>query len=281
MRKRDEVLKRSRELVHRRRRLRYLVLAVLCVLLCVGFFVVVHLDALTLKSVDVRGVEHVSGEEIEGVVLEELEGSYAFMVPRAHLFFYPKSRIEERVRALSPHIQSVRVRARSTTRLVVTVREREESFVWCALGREGDLEQSCFYTDAEGYAFSSTVGTGGLSYLTIVSTLPGEGPTLGARPLLPLEFVTLTSFIRSLPAEAYQVWIRAGGRREIYMREGYFIIVNASTDLKSALSNVRTALLSEEIVGARSRGEELEYLDVRVREKVFYRFKSGYTGEDD
>lgn len=272
-RKREDILKRSREMERRRYKRRRLVLALSLSVLVGGALIVVNLNTFAIKSILVRGTESFPSGDIELLAREGTRGSYFYLVPRASIFFYPRAQLTSAIQDLSSRIASVRMHVTTKRILVIDVTERAPRYLWCGGGTASSTEtrdkNGCLYLDANGFAFAHAFNAKGLPYpVFIIGT---STPTLERAALGPLTFTPLARFVDTLAPDVERVDVH-DERSEIFTKTGYRLIVNTFTDFGAAQRNLAIMLARPEVREKLSHGEVPEYIDLRVPEKVFYKF---------
>lgn len=263
IRRREEILKRSRQMERHRRSLRQIVLSVLLVILIGASLIAVNLNAFAIKSVLVRGAGNTPSGDIELLARKGITGSYLYLVPRASVFFYPRALLTKSIFALSPRIASVRMHVSAARTLVIDIAERSPRYLWCGTGTD------CLYLDENGFAFAHAFSGNGLPYP--IFSIGSTTPVLEHLALPSSTFLPLSHFVDTLPVKAERIRVE-GERSEITVNGGYRLIVNSYTDFTAARRNLSVTLASQELTGPLSQGKTLQYIDLRVPEKVFYKF---------
>ena len=263
IRRREDILKRSREMRRKRRSIQRIVFVVLLIALIGASLVAVNVSTFAIKSILVRGTTSVPSGDVELLARKDIAGSYFYLVPRASVFFYPHATLLKDISALSPRIASVQMHVSATRILVIDIMERSQRYLWC---REST---DCLYLDDNGFAFAHAFTGKGLPYP--IFDIGSSTPTLERVALPPSTFIPLARFIDTLPSGVTRVRIE-GQRSEISMAAGYRLIVNTYTDFATARKNLAVTLASPELTVPLSRGTTLQYIDLRVPEKVFYKF---------
>ena len=138
VRRREDILKRSREMKSRRRTHRRLALVITFVVFISASLIALNLNAFDIKSILVRGTGSLPSGDIELLAREGMLGSYLYLVPRTNIFFYPHTALLKNIRELSPRIASVRMHVTTTRILVIDITEHAPRYLWC-----GKEEKSC------------------------------------------------------------------------------------------------------------------------------------------
>ncbi len=267
MNRKEAILKRSIELKRRVRAIKFVLSFGAVIFSILAVLIVLNVPALRLSRVTVDGTRTVSEEEISRAVLEVLRGSYIYLVPHSNVFFYPRERVRITTQAVSPRIKDVRLRAYGYKTLVVQVKERTPVALWCTSGM-GSTTPTCVLLDDWGFAFSIAPYTNGSAYL-LFSTSHTK-PVIGSSIMEEGAFAALHTFARSFPIHIVSVVVDAE-RYTLKTREGYDILVNPRIPFDVTRRSVLAALESEALTPSARSGKVLQYLDVRVLGKVFYK----------
>ena len=103
-----------------------------------------------------------------------LRGTYAFVVPRNSIFFFPKEDIRAAILADNPEAGALSISRNSFTSISITATARAKTFVWCGTQVETPYgDGTCFDTDAEGLVFRPA----GVSTSTMVVSVSSSTPT--------------------------------------------------------------------------------------------------------
>lgn len=236
----------------------------------VGAWYILGLPALTVTEIDVSGTDIVPAEEVRQAVQKMLSGRMGFIVPRSNFFAVSGGRVEKELRRQFSEVALAEVNKEFPHRLVIRVEGRKLWGVYCERSPAAET-RSCAYLDGEGTAYDELGNFSGwllpliygssavrLGEPTVPKTALGffeqaktELAALGAH-LLSLAFSTTT------PDE-----VRLG------LAEGWHIRVTFSRPIGEWLGILQAVLEKE--VGARRA--ELDYIDLRLGSKVFYKFK--------
>jgi hypothetical protein len=261
---------RSKNLINRRRN-RRLAKAIFLLITLVAFIFAPSLlsknSYLQIKSVEIKGNQLISKNEIMSVTLGELSGDYLSLYSKANIFLYPKNKIKSEISSRFPRIKEVETELKDQNNLIITVSEREPSALWCEKG-----EEECFLLDEEGFIFDKSPGFSPQVYLTFRGESRGDDP-IGEFVLSKERFTNVSEFLKGMerlnlsPREL----LLEGEDVVVSVSEGAEILFNSTDDVYSTLSNLES-VLNDQKLQLRS-GDELNVsrIDLRFGNKVFYR----------
>ncbi len=150
----------------------------------------------------------------------------------------------------------------------VSITERKTWAIWCK-----DGENNCLLLDKDGLAFEKSIISSGSAVLKILDAR--EEDFLRKNILPPEHFRKVSQMIEKIPkiieSDIVKVYIKKGGETYyLYPKKGFYLIIDAQTDIEKAIENFSLALKSGEI---KERSDTLEYIDLRFQDKVFYKFR--------
>ena len=256
----------------------------------------------SINSIFVTGVQQVSGQVVRQYVETILDdGSYHFL-SRKNTFVYPRGTIEKAVVGFFPRIKSAKVSHASllATSITVTVVERQPFALWCEGANDPDasvgtptLRRGCYLMDDEGFIFAPLE-------VRSHSGLPaGAGPLTGFAPkaasstnmqyLFSGGLASSTSpigqtFVRAhLPGLVAllqllgQAGFEPGGASvdsaqdfSVSLARGFAVKASFGKDVSALAKDLQLVLSSDSL---RGKEAELEYIDLRFGNRVYYKLK--------
>lgn len=262
-----------------KRRRKIIIGKVVAALLCAGglwglVFWLSGLPAITIRDVQIQGAVSVSSTELASTTAQFLKGRYFFTVPKANIFFYPKNAIERNLLQAFPMLERATLRFKNFHTIGITVVERMPRALWCAESESaGKSKENCYVLQDTGLIFAEASSTPA-SFIRFYKTLSAQNP-IGQEYESPIRFRALLQFaddvnalglsvraFRERPDTDVQVEIVGGGR----------LVVGRDADLVAAAANLHT-IVSDPGFGGAEGFKELDYLDLRFGNKIFYRLK--------
>ena len=163
-----------------------------------------------------------------------------------------------------PKILSIEIKKISPDGLKITISEREVSGIWCGA--------NCFYFDEEGVGFEESPRSVGSLILSIVDERK-ETRELGDTVLVMEQaefFRDLKELIDNNFSFAIKNFtIRGNGGIELLTSGGWRILLDRNASAEFQLSNLKY-IFDEEI---KTRQNELEYVDLRLGNRVYYKYR--------
>ncbi|MHB1086631.1 MAG: cell division protein FtsQ/DivIB [Minisyncoccota bacterium] len=265
--------KRSSPLRTKRRRARALVAALAFVataVLAYGVHLISYAPPLSIQKIEVTGVKKIEPTIISSYVDSLLnDGSFHYL-SRRNIFLYPKNVIEQGIIASFPRVKSARAYRPSAIgqNLVIAITEREPFALWCA------AEDDCYALDEEGFVFTTAATTTHGDFATAY-TFTGdiEGAPIGQK-LIPGQLPSVLALLRIFQQETNLVPTRVDilPEQDFWVTVGQDFYVKASfgQEPETLARNLELVLSSEAL---RERIAEIEYVDLRFGNRVYYKMK--------
>lgn len=246
------------------RRLICLVLAVAVAVVVIGIFM--FSDKFQVKRIIVVGNDSVSDERVEEQIDLDKDGTVWGIFPRSNIFFFSTERATARLMEEIVQIRQVKVTRQMPDVLKVYIEEREPALVWMT----GDQR---YYLDLEGVISKEIHGELEFSLPTMRDESNREVQT--KEKLVSKDFVDFAaSLARTFQSETgleyEELSTPAPISREIRVRTkmGWYIYFTSERTLESQYQKL-LLILNKEL--KKGRMEKLEYVDLRIKDKIFYK----------
>ena len=266
--------------VSSRRRLGIL-LGILFLTILTGFIFFARYPKLQLGTIVVSGNQIVSTDDITHAVEQMLHGNYAYVIPHANAFFYPKAKIVANLENSFPRLKNISVYRINHTTLAVTVTERRGYALWCGANTTAiDMTAPCYFTDDTGKIISTAPYYSGNVYPRFFGGNSTDIDPLGKVFIDESQFQNLLSFlsritgfgfrvkaINLLSPNEYNFILDIGKQKTAIIR---FL---PTSDYKTLADNLAVALQKKEFADKIKKNlSNLQYFDLRFTNKVYYKF---------
>jgi hypothetical protein len=272
---RRPLLLRSSKLAQKRRKelgFKFGATLFLIVLLSGALIYLLGRPEVTIQMVTVVGADVIPESEIQSVAEQKLTGRYFFIFPRSSIFLFPRGSIAASVSESFKRIHDVDVLTEGFQEISVHVVEREPFALWC---RKLSLVETCYFLDKNGYVFSEAPNFKGTLYTRYYGGLENVASPIGIQLLTPEIFTQHSLFVDALEQLGMHVEsasLMQSGDRVFRLKSGSEILFSKDQELAVVLANLESALSSD--VFKEKRVEDLEYLDLRFGNRVFYKMKN-------
>ena len=262
----------------RRRKIRALIFfgaLVLAGAIVYGVSVVSYLPRLTIQTIEVGGAKEVSASSISNYVETELSDGSRRILSRSNIFLYPRASLEKAVTDTFPRIRTAAISRPSlfAQTITVVVGEREPYARWC------DGEE-CYLMDDGGFIFATaSTSTDTIRTPYIFTGAAGTStPPIGQR-FLAGRFVGVLALLDRLGQAGWSAEsVSVENERDFEAKvspasgteKGFIVRVSFGNDGETVVKNLQLVLSSDVLRGKES---ELEYVDLRFGNRVYYKLK--------
>lgn len=218
-----------------------------------------------IARITVDGAESAPLEAVERLLEESLMGTFAGLIPRSHIAFFPKRSIEEALRETFPVFSDVSVRRDGLAAIRVSLISRDPHAIWCTGGE-------CHYIDESGFAFAPASAQSDSEYYRIdadaASTTP-LGTTVVEQGRLS-ELISLARDVDRLSPELASLSIGEDGRVTAHLASGTRLLFGQG-DFGEAISRLERTLSEEGLVPRRNGQLLVSYIDLRYGNKIYFK----------
>lgn len=259
------------------RKLKLIAIAVVSVVLIILLGWSLRLEQFQVSNILISGNKVIPQEKIQSIVEDNLSGTYFFLSPKTNIFFYPKSRITKQIEDEFERVKEVSVNFVNLKSIEVKILERTPKSMWCGVKKESAVG-GCYFMDENGYIYAKAPDFGGNVFLKFFgldynSLLLGSESPIGVTIMDVEKFDKFTLFVDTLSEIGYKPISLArvdDHDFELYFNDGMKIIFGNDQDFEILLDNLQSVLDSGELVNR----ENIDYIDLRFGNKVYYKFKN-------
>ena len=240
---------------------------VLFLFILMGLVFVVRLSTFTISEIQVKGLQSVDTQDVINEINSSVGGSYALVLPKKNIFFYPKSKIRDSLLKKFNTFADVQIKTIDTNKLEVTIIEKNAVAVGCK-AEQAIIDKTfldCYFIDANARAFQVVTGEPDQSLDKYVDfNVNTASSTLSSTIMEQLQKVKvdlagknlITQFIKVVDSKSVEFQIVDNGKIKV--------AIPVSDDFISILDTaLGTNLLSN--------SAKFEYIDARFGNKVFFK----------
>lgn len=279
----QDLIARKRVVRKRRRKISLFIFLFVLVGLIGLFFYLANHERLAIKEITIYGNKTLNNESLLVATREVLAGRYLGLIRRDNFLFYPRKELTLALKQKFDKLATLDLTASYDGQLTLFITEREARVLWCL-----ELAAPCVYLDQTGLAFSPAPQFSGPVMLTVLAS---RVATLNSFPLSAGDFAHLLSFATRLPPVlpkslmarpiAYRASLLPEGDLELWLKgvgenlaNPIRLRLNLADDPAQLESSLQSAFgVTNFLEEVRSRRADLEYLDLRFADKVFYKFR--------
>jgi cell division septal protein FtsQ len=248
-------------------------LVLVIVIIALGFSSLLGIDRILIKEVEIEGNSVIFDKEIKEIVHENLSGSYFYLFQKSNFLLFPKEAIKKEILKEFERVEDVDFSIENFEKLTISIKERRPHYLYC-----GDFvkeEEKCFFLDNDGLIYSTSPTFSGNVFIRFYGPINGDNP-VGKVFLPESKFKSLTSFFNSLMQarlEPIRLERLEDDDIEVYLESGGKIIFNLKQDMTKLSEDLNSILEDPAFEQERENISDLEYIDLRFGNKVYYKFR--------
>lgn len=225
------------------------------------------MDFINVKSVEVSSSDLVDGNEIKTRAENIIAGNKFVFFPKTNKFLIPKDEIEQDILKDFPRVDSIDASMNGSV-LMLAILERKPDYLWC----EVQDSSGCYLLDRFGFAFAPAPTYSGPTYLELQSSF-GTEPVIGRSFLPKQDFILLVDFVERVKKQGLKIdhISIAEDSSKLVLGSKTAILFKPKQDLKVLGDNIELILKNTRILAEDSL-DDLEYLDLRFGNKVYYKY---------
>lgn len=234
-----------------------------------------------IGKVQISGIEELDYESVLSEANSYVEGKYLNFIPRNNFFLLVEEGISAHLKEKFKKINSVKLVKFFPNRIIVEISEHKSLIVLCSGG-------PCHIIDEKGYAYMGTsLDSREVLENNLVQVIDGSAkPVETGKKVMNEEYVIFLSNIKDKLGKGLNLEILSEYRTRSLVAEeveiktigGWNIYLSSKIPLEKSARMMKTFLEKEEVPGLL---EKLEYVDLRIEDKVFYRIKNSEQETDN
>ncbi|MDP3996471.1 MAG: hypothetical protein Q8P86_02135 [bacterium] len=233
-----------------------------------------HLPYFQVNKIEVRGNTTIDAGALVASTREALSGKHFFLFPKSNIFLYSKVSVKNYILEKHPKVKELAIHTTDLRSFSVVVSERQPKAIWCQ-GEpdfsEAPLETPCFFTDKDGFVYAPSPELAGTVYLRFYGLIDHEVP-ISQRYDTKEGFVAVLSFLEEVKnitnLTPIAFWEKEDGERQVFLENGTKVIFSLEQEFSTVLESLSIAFANIQTGG---KIPELEYIDLRFENKVFYK----------
>jgi len=265
----------------RKKRNAFFALTILILILLSTFiFWVGYSDTFRINTIALKGITTIQDTVLRNDINEILTKKTLWVLPRNNTLFFPRYKLSENLLKSFTEIKNLKIDTPDQNTLLFTIEERKSVGVWCHENATEAFEE-CFLLDEFGYIFTKAPTFSGNLFFKYYGGMASSTPIDSL--YLPEEtFRERVFFITSLETlglnpVSYK-WGQDGDSTITLKAEGSsgvegVLLFNNEDDLATIFEHISLALTHEDFKERGIRTIEVEYIDLRSENKIFYKLE--------
>ncbi len=235
--------------------------------LMAGVVSLFYIPKFRVNSVKAEGNEILSSGSISSRAEEIIGGKYFYILPKNNIFIIPEEEIKTALSQDFLRIKNILIFSDLPASLTVQIEERKPFALLC---KKEILE--CAFLDENGFIFERAPFFSGRVFMKFfydnnIGDLPIGKDLISREEFLRIkEFAVLVS---KKDVEITEIILKEDGICDLRTSEGWFMKVSKEDDQKIVFENLKLTLENQ----IKDKRSDLEYIDLRLNNKVFFKFK--------
>lgn len=264
----------------RKRRMRIRLTLVFCCAAALLFVLTVgiaHIPILRVQGIVISGVETMSTSTVEKFVAERLKGYYGYLFPKNNIFLYPREAIVQDLARTYSLFLSIDVFADDFQTVAVHAVERKPSALWCTANNSGRVP--CYFMDENGIVYAEAPSFSETVYVSYY----GPAVEAGApkQYLTRIEFQELSALVDAFTLQLKDqkiVSVLVDAERDVHVLfASGFKVLFGLTDASGDVFERFSVAFEHKPLADYTLGD-VEYLDLRFGDKLYYKLKHAPEG---
>lgn len=230
---------------------------------------------LNVSKIEIQGNEIVKSAEVERIIDSKLEGKYLKFLEKNNLLLLSSGGIKNEILSKFRIVKQVIVKKHFPNDIKISISERTPQLILNSAGKDWMIDEDGKIFDEAGFDYSYL----GQDNFPVIFDESNKGLTLGDAAMNEKYISFIADFRKKSGDETgieFDQEIRVPGisSGEIRMktRDGWLIFLDEGLGADKAKEMLQ-AVLDNKI--AKEERLNLEYIDLRIPNKVFYKFKDG------
>jgi hypothetical protein len=266
MRDKKDILRTSRRLKKKRffKKLSFFLLTPLFIF--VSLIALFYIPYFKIKKISLEGNSSVDSEKIMANVSNYLAGKEFKIFPQDNFLILSKKEIVASLLKEFPRLKEVSLNKNFPDTISIKVKERNNEALFCFSNKD----EGCAFIDEDGFVFDKAPYFSSGVYLTFLEEATSAWKS--SFQVIPEEqFKKLIDFKNLLAEEnikILQIIIKKEENYELQTNEKWRILLNEKNEAQITYQNLKLTL--DQI---KDKRKNLDYIDLRFGNKVFYKFK--------
>lgn len=272
MRKKGDILRASKRLRKKRFLRKFTFLFLFLLLFSFSILSFFYLPYFKIKKISIGGNSTISSEKLTAEVLNYLEEKDLKIFPRDNILILSKDRLKEDILNRFSRIKEININKSFFDTLSLEVKERNNEAIFCL----DDKREQCDFLDENGITFEKAPYFSAGVFLSFFDQRQGSStPTWesNSQVISQEQFKKLIEFknlVQEKNIKVSDITLKKEGVYQLDTDEGWYILLNEQNESRLSFENLKSTL--DSII--KTKRGQLDYIDLRFGNKVFYKFKN-------
>lgn len=262
----SDALKRKKQKV---KKVKIYFVAFICIFILAGTIAILNIPAIQINQVKITGNVFVDTSEIEEKTNTLLNTKIIGLIPKRNIFIFSKRELEQELKQ-NPAIVSVKIRKDFFQTLSIDIVEQEKEMLYCV-----SIEKTeCYYVNKIGFVYAKVEDII-IPEQEIIIYVENKNKKLKDTLIEEKVYIDIVLFVKNLAREQIkvrEVYIKPDGVVEFVSADTTKFITSIFDEFSKDFANL-IALFEQQVL-TKEQLVEVEYIDLRFGNKVFYKNKT-------
>lgn len=255
----------------KKKRLFYIKLTFFVILLFAllyGLIYAVRHPNFNIQTIEVSGNTFTKTSNIESRVQEIMGEKLFFFLPKTSILLLPRFEIKETLKSENTSIYQIQLNVDGLNHLIIKIEEHEPDLLVCKTG-----SSDCYFVNKESEIFLKEPLLHDFDDLQKIY-VEEDDFTIGKKVFTEEFIISFVKFVEDLKMLNIKVERTTEDEDGVFYLEtenGFDVVINVFDNLSSAADNLKT-VFEKDAIDAQAQ-EQIDYIDLRFGNKVFYRLK--------
>ena len=207
-----------------------------------------------IHTIEILNAKHTDVEVLKTDIYNLSQKKKFFIIPNDHILFLSKGQVMKHILETYPSVEEVEVSKTKDKDVIITIKDRKATGVWC--------DELCYFFDDAGILFKKSFDYTGAIFTKW--SIASSTPLKFYDKALCVDTCIDKKFVNFLTQNKVMKVMIEGDDLRLYTEYGYYI---------KALNNASTTMRNMSLFANEFKGDVkmLQYVDVRFRDKIFYK----------
>jgi hypothetical protein len=257
-------------------KVKILIFLVLFLLLVTGLVFLSNWQKVSITNIFIPNISVLDEKEVKQKADSFISTKFLYFFSRKNLLLYKKEDLVKYLEKEYPRIKNIKIESEGLNSLILEFSFREPHSLWCDNLPSEDLVSKCYFLDQTGFVYDKSPQFSGDVYFKYYGILPYNSP-IGSYFLKDQnKFKDLGEFIKEakkLQITPLHIIALNENEFEMYLFGGGKIIFDTNEPLLKTKERLSILLKTEGIFEKEKGVLNVEYIDLRFGDKLFYKEK--------
>lgn len=230
---------------------------------------------LAVNSIEIKGTQKIDSEKVKNAFTEKISGKFLEVVPKNNLLIISKNSMEKYLSDKFNRIENLEIKKTFPEKVIISIKEKQFQLIFAA-------GENKYLIDEKGSAWpKNDFELDGSEEENLILLADESGKAIeNPKAVLEVDFIKYVLAVRKGIQKETGIEISRNfysprlisGDLKVETKEGWKIYFNQEISLEKSLKILKSVLDDNRI--KKEDVANLEYLDLRINNKVYYKFKS-------